>query len=111
MDERIYRGYLFDFYGELLNEHQKDIYEAYITDDMSLTELAQMEGTTRQAAHDIIKRCTAKLESYENRLGLVNKFMHIKKNISEIEALTRQEPTVDTLSTIEKISKSILEEL
>ncbi len=111
MDERIYRGYLFDFYGELLNEHQKDIYEAYITDDMSLSELAQMEGTTRQAAHDIIKRCTAKLEGYESRLGLVNKFMHIKKSISDIEELTKAEPTMETLLSIEKISKSILEDL
>ena len=48
---------LYDFYGELLNEHQKEIYEDVVFNDMSPSEIAREEGISRQGVHDLIKRC------------------------------------------------------
>ena len=58
MEEKIEQAYLYDFYGELLNEHQRRIYEDFVFNDLSLGEIANEEGISRQGVHDMIKRCT-----------------------------------------------------
>lgn len=78
---------LYDFYGELLNNHQKRILEDYVMNNLSLTEIAEEEGTSRQAVHDLVKRAEKSLEDYENRLHLVAKFNSVKDNVSEIHSL------------------------
>ena len=57
-EEKIEQAYLYDFYGELLNEHQRRIYEDFVFNDLSLGEIANEEGISRQGVHDMIKRCT-----------------------------------------------------
>ena len=114
MEEKIEQAYLYDFYGELLNEHQRHIFEDYIFNDLSLGEIASEEGISRQGVHDMIKRCTKKLMDYENKLHLVEKFMAIKENVGEIHELAKQfkESKDDNiLKDIETISNQILEEL
>ena len=78
MEEKIRQGYLYDFYGELLNDHQRSIFEAYVLEDLSLAEVAEAQGISRQGVHDLIRRCTKTLEDYESRLHLIDKFMHIR---------------------------------
>lgn len=78
---------LYDFYGELLGEHKKEIFGEYIIDDLSLGEIAQDEGISRQGVYDIIKRCSVKLREYEKKLGLVKRFESIKTNAEQIQAL------------------------
>ena len=56
---------LYDFYGELLTEHQKEIYEDFILNDYSLGEIAQERGISRQGVHDMVKRCDRILIGYE----------------------------------------------
>ena len=72
---RYRQSLLYDFYGELLNEHQKEVYSAAVFDDMSYTELAEEFDVSRQAAFDLVKRIEKKLESFEERLGLVGRFV------------------------------------
>ena len=57
MDRIVEKSLLFDFYGELLTQHQKDVYGEYIQNDLSPTEIASIRGISRQGAHDLIKRC------------------------------------------------------
>ena len=95
---------LFDFYGELLTEHQKKIYENAIFDDLSLSEIAAEQGISRQGVHDILKRCDKILAEYENKLHLVEKFAKIKQMVQEINTLTDDEK-------IKKLSDEIIEEL
>ena len=71
MDEIFMQSLLYDFYGELLTEHQKEIYEQFIVDDLSLSEIAKDAGISRQGVHDLIKRCNKILEEYEAKLHLV----------------------------------------
>ena len=90
MKEIARRALLYDFYGELLSEHQKDVYSAAIFDDMSYSELADEFGCTRQAAFDLIRRTNQKLEGYEKRLGLVTRFTEAKENNQAVtELLTK----------------------
>lgn len=85
MEKIIERNLLFDFYGELLTEHQKDIYRDAVYEDLSLSELSEQYGITRQGIHDLIKRCDKTLTEYENKLHLIEKFMNIKGMASEIQ--------------------------
>ena len=110
MEDKIRQGFLYDFYGELFNRHQKKIYECYIIEDMSLSEIALEEGISRQGVHDVIKRCNEKLQMYEDKLHLVDKFLHIKEDVKAINELAK-EATKDNLSKICSISNDILEEL
>ena len=88
MENFVKQSYLYDFYGDLLTDHQKKIYEAYVLDNLSLAEIADEEGISRQAVHDIIKRCNAALEEYEAKLHLVDKFLKIKDDVSSIRKCT-----------------------
>ncbi|MBP5266407.1 MAG: YlxM family DNA-binding protein [Lachnospiraceae bacterium] len=111
MEEKIRQGYLYDFYGELLNDHQRSIFEAYVLEDLSLAEVAEAQGISRQGVHDLIRRCTKTLEDYESRLHLIDKFMHIRDKVDEIRTLTQQDVTDASMSKIESIASEILEEL
>ena len=114
MEEKVEQTYLYDFYGELLNEHQRQIYEDFVFNDLSLGEIAAEEGISRQGVSDMIKRCTKKLEEYEAKLHLVRKFLSIKADVEQIHDLTRTFSGTEDLhimNEIETISNQILEEL
>ena len=69
MEEKLEQAYLYDFYGELLNEHQRQVYEDFVFNDLSLGEIASEEGISRQGVADLIKRCNKKLLDYEAKLA------------------------------------------
>ncbi|MCR5627282.1 MAG: DNA-binding protein [Lachnospiraceae bacterium] len=79
---------LCDFYGDLLKDHQREIFEASVMDDMSLSEIAQNFNMTRQAASDMLSRCRSKLLSFEDKLGLIKKTESIKEGLGEIKTLS-----------------------
>lgn len=64
MERIVEQNLLYDFYGELLNDHQKKIYEDAIYNDLSLSEIADEYGISRQGVHDLIKRVTKTLDGY-----------------------------------------------
>ena len=110
METKIELAYLYDFYGELLNEHQRRIYEDFVLNDLSLSEIASEEGTTRQAVNDMVQRCSKKLMDYENKLHLVEKFMHVKEDVGQIHELAKQfkeSADENILTDIETISNKI----
>lgn len=114
MEEKLEQAYLYDFYGELLNEHQRQIYEDFVFNDLSLGEIAGEEGISRQGVADMIKRCNKKLESFEDKLHLVAKFVSIRADIERIHALTadfKESHNELLMNEIESISNQILEEL
>lgn len=85
MEKIVEQGKLFDYYGNLLTEHQQSIYSDAVFENMSLTELAEGYDISRQAAHDLLKRCDAKLKEYENKLHLVEKFERVQKISADIK--------------------------
>jgi len=113
MDKIIERGLLFDFYGELLTEHQQKIYSEAVFNDLSLSELSEEEGISRQGIHDLIKRCDKSLQDYENKLGLIKRFQQIKTEIGNIEALIESNNSLEESSKKDLIKRlnSIVEDL
>lgn len=77
-------GFLFDFYGKLLNDKQYTAIELYYIHDFSLSEIGEQLGISRQGVHDLLKRSENKLFSYEEKLGLVKKFSESREKIKLI---------------------------
>ena len=73
---------LLDFYGQLLTERTREILELRYQEDMSLAEIAEDLGISRQAAHDAIHRGVSSLSDYEAKLKLVERFTQQKKTIN-----------------------------
>lgn len=88
MDKIYEQTMLFDFYGELLTEHQRAVYTDAVYNDMSLGEIAEERGISRQGVHDLIKRCDKILLDYESKLHLVERFARAKETVKEIGRLT-----------------------
>ncbi|MDD2973344.1 MAG: YlxM family DNA-binding protein [Lachnospiraceae bacterium] len=112
MEKIVEQGLLYDFYGELLTDHQKKVYEEAVYDDMSLSEIAEDIGISRQGVHDLIKRCDKILHDYEHKLHLVEKFTRIKESVREINQISEQAITENSeLQRIRQLSDDILREL
>ena len=111
MNELLEQALLYDFYGELLTKHQKEIYEQFVLEDLSLSEIAENAGISRQGVHDLIKRCNKTLEGYEAKLHLVEMFLSINKKVKELETLLEQEDETELVKNIRQIAGDILEEL
>ncbi len=112
MEKIARQGLLYDFYGALLTDHQKQIYEDVVFYDLSLSEIAEEQGISRQGVHDLVKRCNKILEGYESKLHLVEKFEKTKKLAREIQELTKRFAETedrDLIHRIEEISGEIIE--
>ncbi len=95
MEKIVIQTLLYDFYGELLTEHQRSVYEDAVYNDMSLSEIAEVYGISRQGVHDLIKRCDKILTGYEEKLHLVEKFAGAKDKIAQLVELTNELELLD----------------
>lgn len=78
-------SFLLDFYGEMLTKKQHDFLIYYYDEDLSLSEIAENEGITRQGVRDAIKRAESQLFEMEQRLGLAKRFTDMKKGLDDIK--------------------------
>ena len=114
MDDLLRTSLLFDFYGELLTKHQKEVYENIVFNDFSISEVARDSNISRQSVHDMIKRCSDSLEKYESRLHLVEKFINTKNEIKEIQKIALNIKETNDLKYIDDIiemSEKILKDI
>ena len=116
MDKILEQALLYDFYGELLTEHQKEIYEQFVLDDLSLSEIAESEGISRQGVHDLVRRCQKALEGYEAKLHLVEKFLAVKEKVAQIDKVLEEweqekEKSKEIIERLRSISSEIIEEM
>ncbi|MCI6552895.1 MAG: DNA-binding protein [Lachnospiraceae bacterium] len=113
MEKIVEQGLLYDFYGELLTEHQRRIYEDAVYNDLSLAEIAEETGISRQGVHDLLRRCSHTLKGYEDRLHLVQRFYEIRQKVQGINQLTenRDMEPERLREEIRRLSKEILEAL
>lgn len=123
MKEILEQALLYDFYGELLTKHQREIYEQFVLEDLSLSEIAVHAGISRQGVHDLVKRCQKLLKGYEEKLHLVERFLIIRGQVKEInrvldvyDTCTKDDnkkdlKTREMMAEIRCISGRIIEEL
>jgi len=76
---------LFERYGALLTEHQRSVLDLHLSSDWSLAEIAQHDGTSRAAVHDIVRRSRLALEDYEKRLGLLREAERRRRAVETLE--------------------------
>ena len=116
MNKILEQALLYDFYGELLTTHQKEVYEQFILEDLSLREIAESAGISRQGVHDLIRRCQKALEGYEAKLHLVERFLSIKEKVGQIDGILdewekEKKNPEEIVNRIRRISDAIIEEL
>ena len=91
MDKNIYYNYLYDYYGQLLTDKQKEYYEDYYFNNLSLAEIAENNNVSRNAVHNQLKAALEKLEFYENNLKLYEKSKKIGKIIEGLDKRIKKE--------------------
>lgn len=89
-------GYLLDFYGELLNERRQTVLDMYYNEDMSLSEIAEALGITRQGARDLIKKAGDELLLFEEKLGVAKKFRELCEQADLAEAVIKENSPNDS---------------
>lgn len=87
MEKIVEQTLLYDFYGELLTEHQREVYGDVVLGDLGYSEAAQEYGVSRQGVHDLVKRVDRQLNDYEKKLGLVERFLKIRSAVTQIREM------------------------
>jgi len=84
MEDREYLIILYDYYGELLSDIQRKYFEEYYFDNLSLSEISENDGKSRNAIHKCIKGCSLKLYEYEEKIKLYEKRCKLDKILDKI---------------------------
>ena len=83
-------SFLLDFYGDVLTEKQRDVMEQYYNDDLSLAEIADNFGITRQGVRDSIKRGEGILLELEQKVGFAQRYRAVQQGVAQVESLARE---------------------
>ena len=86
---------LFDFYGELLTERQREFFDLYYNEDLSLSEIAENNGISRQGVRDVIVRAEAAMQEVEDKTGLIRRFHQMRQHTAKIEAAMQELKTLN----------------
>ena len=115
--ERMVRtGLLYDFYGGLLTEKQRQAMEKYYLENWSLAEIASSDGVSRQAVYDLLRRSERMVQEYEEKLGLLDRFQNLQTVLTglnqKIEDALETSPADDSKNKVlqeiqQKISQLI----
>ena len=81
---------LFDFYGELLTDRQKEFFDLYYNEDLSLSEIAENEGISRQGVRDVIVRAEAAMQEIEDKTGLIKRFHTMHSQLEQLRQDAQQ---------------------
>ena len=89
---------LFDFYGELLTERQKEFFDLYYNEDLSLSEIAENAGISRQGVRDVIVRAEAAMQEVEDKTGIIKRFEAQRPHLN---AITEAAAEIQTLNQLQ----------
>lgn len=109
MEKNIEVSLLFDFYGELLKPSGKRAIDLYYNEDLSLAEVADETGITRQGVRDSIKRSEQQLFEFEKKLGLFRQFSKLEQGLDEISALALEIKELSQDTQITELADVIIE--
>ncbi|EGL38751.1 sigma factor-like helix-turn-helix DNA-binding protein [Parvimonas micra] len=114
MEKIVEIAVLFDYYGKLLSEKQYKVVDQYCNEDLSLREIAELNGISKQGISDILSRAEKKLRFYEDELKLISKFEKINSSLREISLLIEKSKIEDSslqsiLDIIQKKNNEIIE--
>ena len=81
---------LYDFYGELLTDRQREFFDLYYNEDLSLAEIAENAGISRQGVRDVIVRAEAAMQEVEDKTGIIRRFEGRRPHLVAIAAAARE---------------------
>ena len=87
---RLMQSMLLDFYGELLTEKQRECYDLHYNEDLSLSEIAEHSGISRQGVWDNIRRAEAALREMEEKTGLIRRFTETRQGLERLRGLLKE---------------------
>ena len=102
-------SYLLDFYGEILSEKKRGVMELYYNEDLSLAEIAEQIGISRQGVRDIIKKTEEELFFWEEKLGLAKRDLELRGRAERILSLLHREQNVSP--ELESEIRALLEDI
>jgi predicted DNA-binding protein YlxM (UPF0122 family) len=88
--DKLQKTMLFDFYGDLLTNKQREYYDLYHNEDLSLSEIAESAGITRQGVYDIITRAEHTLMEMEEKTGIIRRFIEMQSEITKAVNLAEE---------------------
>ena len=89
-DNTLQMTMLFDFFGDLLTDKQREYFDLYHNEDLSLSEIAEMAGISRQGVYDIISRSEKSLEEFEKKTGVVRRWNETRQKLEQAETLASE---------------------
>lgn len=107
MEKLVQVARLFDTYGSLLNEKQKDVINCYYNEDLSLNEIAQNNNKSKQAISDMIQRSVDKLFEFENELSLIKKKNQLRDDLSLLRELIESSNQSEAIDMIDEMINKI----
>ena len=96
-EKELEMGYLLDFYGQLLTDNRREAAELYYNEDLSLAEVADEIGISRQGVRELIKKSEKELTELEAKLGLAERFNRLRSLADAAEAVLESESVSDSL--------------
>ncbi|WP_236785754.1 YlxM family DNA-binding protein [Anaerococcus ihuae] len=107
MEKLVQVARLFDTYGSLLNEKQKDVINCYYNEDLSLNEIAENNNKSKQAISDMIQRSVDKLFEFENELSLIKKKNQLRDDLSLLRELIESSNQSEAIDMIDEMINKI----
>ena len=96
MKNQAYRmALLYDFYGDMLTDRQKEFYDLYYNEDLSLAEIAENYGISRQGVRDVIVRAEATLTELEDKTGIIRRFHVMQEQLKDVEVALAEIETLN----------------
>ena len=86
---------LFDFYGDILTDRQRELFDLYYNEDLSLAEIAENCGISRQGVRDVIVRAEAAMNELEDKTGLLKRFMRMQDSVDAIVTAANEIKTIN----------------
>ncbi len=111
MEQIVEQGMLYDFYGPLLTKHQQEIYELVVYQNLSLNEIAEQNGISKQAVSDLVRRATVQMQGYEKSLGMIERFRRIRRSCEKLTEEAGRLRNAEEAEAFRKIAEEIRREL
>ena len=107
MEKIVKVAQLYEVYGQLLNEKQRDVINCYYNEDLSLQEIADNDGKTKQAISDMINRSVDKLFEFENELSLLKSKTELKASLLDIRELIESSNNKEAIRKLTEVIEKI----
>lgn len=97
-DNTLQMAMLYDFFGDLLTEKQREYFDLYHNEDLSLAEIAEKADISKQGVFDIIKRAESKLLEIENKTGIIAKWLEARESVANAKSVKKGDDMFVTLN-------------